>query len=457
MSSPDDRPPGARSAALRILARVEAGAWSDRILAARQRDLPEARERHFLQLLVLTTLRWQLAADARLAPHVRPGLRRIRPLARAALRMGLVDALVLARPAPIAVDATLEALRACGEPRAVGLVNAVLRRVLREDGEELAARDSVPAWLWERWRREHGEQGAETLVAALNRPGRGFVYARPDRGGRDVAARRLAGEGVETEPSSRLACGLVITGGSLASTTAFREGDVVPLNEASALVAALARAGVDGPAADLAAAPGGKGACLCQRSDHVVLMERDPGRVRLLAGNLSRWAPAGVSRVVHSDASRPPLAGGEFAVVLVDAPCSGTGTLRRRPEIRHRLEPGAIAGCARVQGEILEAAAELPRPGGVLVYAVCSLEPEEGPARVRAFLERHPGFEATDPAAVLGDACRDLVTSGDPPMLRSRPESGGQDGFFAARLVRRRTPRAGILRGQDPPGPRGDA
>jgi 16S rRNA (cytosine967-C5)-methyltransferase len=139
--------------------------------------------------------------------------------------------------------------------------------------------------------------------------------------------------------------------------------------------------------------------------------------------------------VLRGDALAPPLARAAFGIVLLDAPCSGTGTLRRRPDKRHRLAAGDIAACAARQAQMLEAAAPLVAPRGALVYSVCSLEPEEGEEQLRAFLARHPEFVATDPAGSLGAAAEGLV-SGDPPALSTRPDLDGLDGFFAARLVR---------------------
>lgn len=428
--------PDPRAAALDVLIRVEQGGWSDRLLAAREPTLAEARDRRFLHQLVLSALRWQLALDPLIAPHVRAGLHRIRPAARAALRLAAVEVVLLGKPAPVAVDAVLTALRAVDGPKPVGLVNAVARRALEGEPPVPAARASLPDWLWRRWSGRMGEPNADALAAAINRPGRPFVVARRDRGGREAIAAALAGEGVTTEPSGRHPDGLYVVAGALQGTGPFERGDVIPVNEASALVARLAAPWGPGPVADLAAAPGGKAACLCQEAGEVVAGDVHPGRVRHLARQLGRRAPAGRGVAVRANALAPPLSPGRFAAILLDAPCSGTGTLRGRPEIRHRLTPKAVRACAELQARMLDAAAELPAPGGSLTYAVCSLEPEEGEEQLRAFLARRPSFEAEDPVAILGPACRDLV-AGDPPALVSRPAEGDHDGFYAARLVRR--------------------
>jgi len=436
------RSPLVRALAIGVLAAVEAGAWSDRLLAARERRLALPADRARLHALVYATLRWMGAVDARLGPLVRAGLGSLDPRVRAALRLGAAEIFVLGHPAPLAVDAAVHAVRLAGAAPATGLVNAVLRRLAVEGGV-LDVTATMPAWLASRWSARYGEDVARALVEAANRPARPFAVARDDRpgtsgiaGARDALARDFAGEGVATEPASRHPAGLVVTRGAPQATDAFAAGRCVLLDEAAALVALLASA-VDGrPVADLAAAPGGKAALIAQRSDGpVVALEAVPTRARRLAQSLALRAPAGRTHVVHGDALAPPLARHAFGSVLLDAPCSGTGTLRRRPDKRFRLAPGDIAACAVRQARMLDAAAPLVGPGGALVYAVCSLEPEEGEARLRDFLTRHREFVPADPSEILGAAGEGLV-SGDPPALVTRPDRDGLDGFFAARLVR---------------------
>jgi 16S rRNA (cytosine967-C5)-methyltransferase len=431
-----------RALAVGVLAEVEAGAWSDRLLAARERRLALPADRARLHALVYAALRWRGAIDARLGPLVRAGLASLDPRVRAALRLAAAEIFVLRHPAPLAVDAAVHAVRLAGAARAAGLVNAVLRRLAAEGGA-LAAAATMPAWLTARWSTRYGDDAARALVEAANRPARPFAVARDDRPGtsgmesaRDALAREFADAGVATEPAARHPGGLVVTRGAPQATDAFIEGRCVLLDEAAALVALLATTVDERPVADLAAAPGGKAALIAQRSGGpVVTLEPVPTRARRLAETLALRAPAGKTLVLRGDALAPPLARSAFGSVLLDAPCSGTGTLRRRPDKRHRLAPGDIAACAALQALMLEAAAPLVARGGALVYAVCSLEPEEGEEQLRAFLARHREFIPADPAASLGAAAEGLV-SGDPPALATRPDRDGLDGFFAARLVR---------------------
>lgn len=211
-------------------------------------------------------------------------------------------------------------------------------------------------------------------------------------------------------------------------------------DEASQLVPLLL-APFSGRIADLCAAPGGKSlaiACRMEPGATLLAADRHPGRAARLARRLGDVGGPGDRRIEVrvADAAEPPpdAERARFDRVLVDAPCSGTGTLRRRPEIRDRLQPDDPARLAAGQRRILEAAADRVRPGGVLVYAVCSLEPEEGADVVAGFLAARPDFLAADAAALLPAEARPLVRGG---FLAPTPADGDLDGFFAARLERR--------------------
>ncbi|MCU0253560.1 MAG: RsmB/NOP family class I SAM-dependent RNA methyltransferase [Acidobacteria bacterium] len=433
------RSPRLRAIAIGVLAEIEAGAWSDRLLAARERRLRDSGDRARLHALVYATLRWAGAIDARLRPLVRTGLAGLDPRVRAALRLAAAEIFVLDHPAPVAVDSAVHAVRLAGVPAAAGLVNAVLRRLAAEGGV-LDAVATMPAWLVARWRTRFGGEAALALIEAANRPARPFAVARGGDVGwepaRQALARDLAAEGVATAPALRHPGGLVVTCGAPQTTAAFGEGRFVLVDEAAALVALLATPDDSRPIADLAAAPGGKAALIAQRAaGPLVALEPVSSRAARLAQTIALRAPAGRAAVLRGDALSPPLARSGFGCVLLDAPCSGTGTLRRRPDKRHRLAPTDIADCAARQARMLEAAAPLVATGGALVYAVCSLEPEEGEEQLRSFLTRHRGFAPVDPAVSLGGVAEGLVC-GDPPALVFRPDRDDLDGFFAARLER---------------------
>lgn len=433
----DGRSPRVRAEAIRILAEVDEGAWSDRLLQSREERFADPRERRFLHVLVLTTLRWQGALDQVLAPLVHGGLGRLQPAVRAALRLGVSQGTRLGRPAPVAVDATVQAMKSLDGPRPAGLVNAVLRQAFRRGAPALEELATHPAWLVRRWTLAFGPERTRALVAAANRPGAPFAVARPDRGGPGELAAALAQRGVETCPAHRHPWGLSILRGAPQSTPEFQDGSFLLMDEGAALVALLSTPVDDRPVADLAAAPGAKAALLAQLArGPLVAVELVPERARRLREMLERRAPPRRTATVLADALQPPLVRGAFGAVLLDAPCTGAGTLRRRPEKRQRLAPEDIPNCAARQGALLAAAADLVGEGGALVYAVCSLEPEEGQDQVARFLSARPEFRPEDPAAYLGDAARGLVV-GDPPLLVTRPDAEDIDGFVAARFVRR--------------------
>lgn len=424
----------ARACALRVLAEVEAGGWSDRLLQSHESRLDDPRERRLLHRLVLATLRWQGALDHQLTPAVRGSWAALEPRVRAALRLGLVQAGQLELPAPIAVDATLEALRATGGSSAIGLVNAVLRRVIAR-GEPLELERTVPAWLRQRWIDNYGSERAGALLAHINDPVPAHFVVVGDTP-RDQVLAELVAAGLPARPSQRDPDGVFVARGSAIETEPFRRGALVAMDEAAALVAALARPADSRPAVDLAAAPGGKTVRLSHWArGPLVALEIHGGRCRRLAQALSdRHRPVAVLR---ADATAPPLSSGAFGTVLLDAPCSGSGTLRRRPERRQRITPEQISALAELQSRLLDAAVALLAPGGTLVYAVCSLEPEEGVAQLARALARHPQLEPLDPGARLGEGAAGLVMA-DPPRLETRPDREAHDGFVAAAMIRRR-------------------
>lgn len=428
---------GPRGLVVDALVRVEDGAWSDRLLASLEARLDEPRDRALVHRLVLTTLRWQGALDERLAPLVRGGLARLDAPVRAALRAGLAEVIVLGSPPGVTVSAFVDETRVRAGAGAGGLVNAVLRRAARPGAASLDESATLPAWLFDGWCRAYGPEAATGIRAAMTRPPRPFVV--PARGGSDAerVAAMLADEGVRVAPASFHEGGLVVLGGAPQASEAFRRGEIVIVDEAAALVAELARrVDVPGVLVDLTAAPGGKSALLAHAADApLVALELVAGRASQLAATLARAAPDRPAVAVRADALAPPLPDASCALVLLDAPCTGSGTLRRRPERRHRLREDDVVRAASAQRELLDAAARLVAPGGALVYAVCSLEPEEGRAQVEGLLARHREFRAVDPQEFLPDSADSLVV-GDPPMLVTRPDRGELEGFAAARVHR---------------------
>jgi 16S rRNA (cytosine967-C5)-methyltransferase len=380
-----------RRAAVAVLARIEErGAWAGRLLAGAS---PFERE------LVLGVLRWRLTIDALLSRHLRRPLATLDGPVRACLRVGLYEAARLDTPVPVAVAEAVRVARLETQP-AAGLVNAVLRRTVQDpwpaatdESVPLSVRFSHPAWLVERWLRRLGEEATRVALAANQEAAPLWLLAAAS----DLAA--LRDEGCVFEEHPRIAGIVAVRDGVDLAVRALRCGRAYAMDPTAVLVARLLP-GDGGRFADLAAAPGGKSLVLGSERPAAwrLALDRHLRRTRMLKDTLrGAGLPA---RVVVGDGARPCLRTSSLENALLDAPCSGTGTLRRHPEIRWRLRPGDLAALADAQRELGEAAASLLRPGGLLLYATCSLEPEENEEAVAGLpLERVPVTEGI-PAGV---------------------------------------------------------
>jgi len=400
-----------------VLARVDAeGAHAARLLGS-----ASALERE----LVLGCLRWQRVLDELLARHLRQSLATVDAEVRAVLRVGLYEALRLQTPRPVAVSEAVRVARVLA-PRAHGLVNAVLRRAAGEtwpacDDESLplALRFSHPDWLVTRWLRLLGERATRAALAANQEPAPLCLLA----GAADAAA--LAAAGCRLEPHTRVPGMLVVSGEVAPAMAALRAGKAYALDPTAAAVARLLPES-SGITADLAAAPGGKALVLALERPRLRMLaaDRQLGRVALMRRAL---APTGTP-VIVADALTPALHARSLGAVLLDAPCSGTGTLRRHPEIRWRLHEEDLERLAGQQRAMAAAAAELLAPGGSLLYTTCSLEPEENAGVVAGL-----GLEPVSAAGSLpaGMPRIELASGG----VLIPPDAHG-DGF-TAHLLRR--------------------
>ncbi len=378
----------------------------------------EPRDRAAAHRLAAAVLRRTGTLDAVLAPF----LAKVPPTpARHVLRIGAAGLLLLATPAHAAVATAVALARARGLAPFAGLVNAVLRRVAEQGPAVLANLDGprldTPAWLWSAW-------GNDARVIATAHQSEAPLDLT-------LAAGATAPDGAE-----RLATGSVRlpAGTRVSELSGYAGGAFWVQDAAAALVGRLLAARPGERIADLCAAPGGKTAQLAAAGAHVIAVERDPTRIGRLRDNLSRLRLQ--AELVEADATawRPAAT---LDAVLVDAPCSATGTIRRHPDVPHLKRPRDLAPLAAGQDRLLDAAAAMLRPGGRLLYAVCSLQPEEGADRIVAAVARiglrHDPF-TTGELAQLPQA---RTPEG---FLRTHPgfwpERGGMDGFFAARLVR---------------------
>ncbi len=424
----------ARRLAFDVAVRIENGGRSDAELGvALSRATGFAREERALATRnVYGTAAWQRRLDHTIAAYADRGLGEIDLDARIALRIGAYQLLLLDRvPDYAAVDSSVDLLTGAAR-RSSGFVNAVLRRIGRE-GEAALPRDpdtatavslSHPDWLLRLWRRELGDSAAEALMRANNEPAPTTLRAlvAPDAA---LASLKADGHGATHArfAPDALECDVAVA----------RSGVAVPQGEASQLVALLLGAARGERVLDACAAPGGKTAYLASIvGDSGEVTAVDPGRAAMRRIQ-ALLRVCGVQARIVSQRIQDFVGDRPYDAVIVDAPCSGLGTLREHPEIRWRRDEADLADYAARQLEILAAAARHVRPGGRLVYATCTLAHAENDGVVDRFLAEHPRFRA-DTVDALHPALHPLV--GDDGRLRTFPHVHGIAGFFAARMVR---------------------
>jgi 16S rRNA (cytosine967-C5)-methyltransferase len=370
-------------------------------MARARQPLAHDRDRALLLEIAAGTLRMRGAVDYQI------GVRSSRPIDKLdasvlrVLRMSAFQLLYLSRlPAAPIINDAVELTRRAGTSSAAGLVNAVLRKLARERGElswpdDLAVTHSHPRWLVDRWVGRHGRDAAETWLQFNNRAPSLCLAVNRALVTREALAQELAAAGVVTEPTTRAPHGLRVIDGHPLHLDAFKEGRFIVQDEASQLIAELVDLHPGARTLDLCASPGGKTLALSVAAGpggSVVACDVRPHRVRLLTRTIARCRLTNV-RVVHVAGSGPlPFRPGRFDAILIDAPCSGLGTVRRDPDIKWRRSPDDLPGFAAAQRQLLMRAADLVRPGGLLVYSTCSTEPEENAQVVDFFLQQQHGF-----------------------------------------------------------------
>lgn len=414
----------------------------DALAHARAR-VGDDRDRALVNEIVTGTLRHRLALDYQLSLRMSRPLSKLDATVLTALRLSAFQLLHLTRvPAAAIVNDAASLVRTVGKSSASSLVNAVLRRLSRERDaltwperpttmasaverahlvEHLSTVYSHPAWLVMRWLDRYGEADTERWLQFDNQPASLTLATNTARLTRDELAASLAGEGVSTRPTARAPRGLVVTGGRALQSRAFRDGLCVVQDEASQIVADLVPVSPGDRILDACAAPGGKTVALAARatkSGLVVATDVRAKRVQTLRDTIDRCAMDNV-RIVHIEREGPlPFAVESFNRVLVDAPCSGLGTLRRDPDIRWRRQPTDFSRFVDGQLRLLERVSPLIAPGGHLVYSTCSSEPDENEAVMERFLAGTASFAV------------------QVPNLRTFPFRDGLEAFFAAVLQR---------------------
>lgn len=415
----------ARRAAAELLVAVEGGrALDDALVQTPAFAALEGRDRAFARALATETLRWQGALDAVLSHFLQKPLPDSAALGRALLRLGAVQILVMETPPHAAVGETVETANAMPQARGFAkLMNAVLRRVAERGGEILSNLPEgahLPAWIFTRWRATYGAETAARMAMATLKAAPLDLSVKDDAAG---WAQRLGGVATPTGGVRLLQHDRVDT------LEGFEDGAWWVQDAAAALPAKLLGEVAGKRVLDLCAAPGGKTLQLAAAGAHVTAVDKSAARLERLRENLARTKLQ--AEVIVADAL--DLSAAPFDAILLDAPCTSTGTLRRHPDVAWLRRPTDIRALAELQAKLIEAAAALLKPGAPLVYAVCSLEPEEGPGAVAGALKR--GWRR-EPFSLAG-ASDFMTPDGDLRTLPSQwPKMGGLDGFFAARLVR---------------------
>ena len=449
MPSPSRQGLGAREIAVTVLRRVERDrAYADVALdAALAASTLDARDRGLAARLVYGTLAWQGRLDWHIAALAARDPARLDAEVRIVLRLGLYQLLFLERvPAHAAVDTSVDLAKQLA-PQAAGLVNAVLRRAVREPDrlalpdpakdplQHLAVAFSHPRWLIERWRERFPADDLRALLAADNEAAPTVLRARP--GARDRVLARLAAAGVAAEPCRFAPDAVRVATVAPHALEGYAQGELSAQSEASQLVALLVGARPGMRVLDACAAPGGKSGYLAELvgpNGRVVALDRRRRGAAAVAGVARRLGVANVD-VAVLDARRGARAlRATFDRILVDAPCSGLGTLRSHPEVRWTRTPADVTRLAALQREILSRVTPLLAPGGVLVYATCTIMPAENERVVERWLAAHPELAIERADAHLPVSAAGLVD--DAGTLRTLPHRDGLDGFYAVRARR---------------------
>lgn len=446
-------PTQARLLAARVLERVErARAYADLTLqAALARSPLGPRDRAFATELVYGTLRWRGRLDHLLGRVLDRELSALEPGVLTLLRLGAYQILFCdGVPPSAAVDQTVRSARALGAERATGLVNAVLRRLAQQAhalalpalaDDPLAHLEhalGVPGWIAKRWLEALGPAEAAALAEASNAAPPVTARANRARIARDALLARLRPRFPEARACAFAPDGIVLGHGfAAASDPDFVGGLFTVQDEASQLVVELLDPAPGERVLDACAAPGTKTTAIAERvgpAGLVVALDRNARRLALVGRAARRLGLENVTALA-CDAAQPlaGVPGAPFDRVLVDAPCSGLGALRRNPDARWRLAPEDPLRLAEPQAALLASASAVLRPGGTLVYSTCTLASEENDSVVESFLSRTPGFRRAD-VARLPATLRPLLDGEG--ALRTWPHRHGMDGFFAVRMER---------------------
>ncbi|KAF1720133.1 16S rRNA (cytosine(967)-C(5))-methyltransferase RsmB [Pseudoxanthomonas wuyuanensis] len=397
-------------------------------LSAAVPRLADTRDRALLEAICFSALRQRTAYDAALKAWLQKPLGPRDGELRALLMAGFAQLGALGLPAHAALSATVEATRALGRPHQAGMVNAVLRRAQREGIPAVAAADAWPQWLRQRVQADWPQQ-ADAIFAASADAAPLWLRVNRQRGSRQAYQQRLQEAGIDSLAPASFADALCIAAPvPVALLPGFAEGDVSVQDISAQQVADALAPAAGARVLDACAAPGGKAAHLLERDPSLSLLALDVDQRRLarVSQTLQRVGARAQTRVGDATRTADWWDGQGFDAILLDAPCSATGIVRRQPDVLLHRRASDIDALVALQARLLDALWPALLPGGVLVYATCSLLKDENQRQMESFLARTPDAQAQPLAAGFGHA------SG--PGRQRLPGEDGGDGFFYARL-----------------------
>lgn len=443
-----------RALAIAILCQgEESGAPIDQLRddELRRHSMMDVRDRRLIMALVYGVLRWQRYLDWVLAEHSRHPLQKMKMLTLQALRVAVFQLLFMDRiPDSAAINETIKTLQAARQPRwLTGFVNALLRAIsasktslpTRNDTVKMPCRVGLshPDWLLDRWLPRYGKEQTTRICQANNTPSTLVLRLNTAKTNTKNFLETLHQVGIAADPGSVAPDSIVLQGAlpAVEEIPGYTQGLFMVQDQGAQLIPLLFGPLPAGPLLDGCAGLGGKTthlASMLPTGSRLVAVEPHPARIMRLRENLSRLGYLDQVDIFETDLAKYAHDSHErFPNILLDVPCSGLGVIRRHPEIRWNRSPADLERYQAMQSELLYITAPLLAPGGVLVYATCSTEPEENDEVIDRFLERYPGFALSSCAPSLPPAARIFVDGRG--FFRTIPNLNGMDGFFAARLV----------------------
>ncbi len=425
----------ARGEALDILLQIEGGAFSDRLLESLESGPLSLKDRSLVREIVLGTLRWRRRIDAVLTTYLTQPLDRLPSATLALLRLSTYQLRHLDRVPAYAVVSEAVELAHQHDPHRAKVVNAVLRGIAdHRKGEtgvdpsptgskQLALAQSFPHWLVDRWVARFGVDRTRVALEAMNARQPLTIRIRSTGNAIDHVIHQLTREGFAPSPHDRVPDLLYIAQpAGLFDTQCYRDGGFIAQGPAAAQIIDFAAIDSGHSVLDVCAAPGGKTCVAADRAGTtgtVVAVDRSPDRLRRLVSNVTRLELNVL--IAAADGNNLPFAN-RFDRVIVDAPCSGFGTIGKHPEIKWHRTVKDLENLPGFQSSILDSAAKHVKVGGILLYSTCTTEPEENEHVIRNFLSRHEEFQ--------------IIPTSDQDFLRLLPERPGDDGGFAAKMTR---------------------